>query len=525
VETLTLNNIGLKGLATDPRPWTLPPEFITFGINFRIYAGAIIAKSGYNLWSTAPVNFNPAFPFHVGATNGDYWLICGRSAVYAFDGENWDDVSSLEGYGTLNVDDELRWSACMIGQIPAVNNPQSWPEFWSPQDVGQILQPLPFDTAGDITFKDQGISGDILRSHRNFMFLLSTHESGIDFPDTYRWSHPADINGLPPTWDETNDAFLAGKAALGGDGGRIIDGRSLRDAFAIYSDNSVDILDYTNDEFVWRRRELSATVGLLSRQALVEVKGVHYFLGDGDVLRNDGNKIESIAQNRIRGQITNRISVENYDRCYAVRNDPLKEIWFCIPEAGEDYPNIAYIYNWSDSSWTVKDLPDNIGVSNFGSQSVAADQWDEQGNQETWDTQIRPWGSARRSPLDDTVVGANPVTGTVYLLDPAGAPDEDYATRVERTDFPLLNDVVVTTITRVYPHVDGDGKLRIQFGSQDFPGAPVRWKPAVDFDPTTDRKIDLRTTGELHAWRFQSIEKTPWALSGFTIEYEMAGKR
>ena len=67
--------------------------------------------------------------------------------------------------------------------------------------------------------------------------------------------------------------------------------------------------------------------------------------------------------------------------------------------------------------------------------------------------------------------------------------------------------------------------MSIQFGSQDYPGAPVRWKPAVVFNPSTDRKIDIRTTGELHAWRFQSIGKIAWKLSGFTIEFERAGVR
>ena len=522
-EILTLENIGLKGLATDPQPWSLPPEFITFGINYRIFAGAMIAKSGFNLWTTAPVNFNPGHLIHAGSTSGDYWVVAGRDAIYAWDGVTWFDISSVTGYAPLNANDELLWTSCLLGQFPILNNPQTTPEYWAPPSPGNPMLPLPFEPG--VTWDDLGFTATIFRSHKTFLFALGLREGGIDYLDSYRWSHPADANDIPVTWDETNDAFLAGRASLGSDTGAIIDGRSLRDAFAIYSEQGINILDFTNDEFVWRRRELSSTVGLLAKNSLVEVKGSHFFIGDGDILKNDGNSITSIAHNRMRRELIARIDVSNYDRSFSVRNDALKEIWFCIPEIGESYPTIAYIYNWKDDSWAVKELPDNIAHANYGSQTEGDETWDGTPDLETWDTQNRRWGAATLSPLDDTVVGANPVTGTLYLLDPSGAPDEDFGSRVERTDFPLLDVREVTTITRVYPHIQGEGDLSIQFGSQDYPGAPVRWKPAVIFNPSQDRKIDIRTTGELHAWRFQSLGKTTWQLSGFTIEFERSGKR
>lgn len=522
-ELLRLNNIGNKGLSSDPAPWSLPPEFITFGRNFRIFAGSIISKGGDRLWSTAPAPFFAAHPFHVGSTSGDFWLVAGRTAIYAFDGTTWTDVSSVVGYAGIGIDQELLWTSCMMGQIPVLNNPQAFPEFWSPQQPAQVMQPLMFDQVN--TWSDKGFAFHVIRSHKSFLFALNLQENGVEFADSFRWSHPADINGLPVTWDETDDAFLAGKASLGGDGGNIIDGLSLRDAFCIYSESGINILDSTNDEFVWRRRDLSSTVGLLAKNCIIEVKGTHFFLGDGDIIRNDGNEIVSIAHNRIRKDLTSRINVDNYQRSYAVRNDALKEVWFCIPEAGEDYPNIAYIYNWKDDSWAIKDVPEVVAFANYGSQTEATEGWDSFADIQVWDTQLRPWGSVVNTPLDDTIVGAAPGDSSLYLLDPSGTPDGDFESRIERTDFPLIDEREVTTITRVYPHMQGEGSLKIQFGSQDFPGAPVRWKPAIDFDPSTDRKVDLRTTGELHAWRFDTIGKISWRLSGFSIEFERSGKR
>ena len=525
-ELLTVENIGTKGLNTDNKAWSLPPDFITFGVNFRIFANSIRSAGGHALWSTPPVNFFPGHLIHAGATGGDYWLVIGRDAVYSFDGTTWTDVSSAAGYAGVGVDDELLWSSCMLGQIPVINNPQAHPEYWSrPVSPGNILLPLPFDQTN--TWKDMLYSFKILRSHKNYLFAMNLQENTDEFPDSFRWSHPADQGGIPPTWDETDDAFLAGKASLGGDGGQILDGRSLRDAFSIYSENAIDILDFTNDEFVWRRRSLSATVGLLARNCIVEIKGAHFFLADGDIVMNDGTSIKSIAHNRIRKQLTARINIDNFHRAYAVRNDALKEVWFCIPEEDAEYANVAYIYNWRDDSWAIRTIEESINVAyaGYGSQSDPTAKWDVFTDTDSWDSQTRVWGSAILTPLDDTIVGCSPADGSLYFLDPPGTPDNAIQSRIERTDFPLVDQREVTTITRVYPHMDGEAELTVQFGSQDHAGAPIRWKPAQTFNPATDRKLDVRTTGELHCWRFDSIGKDNWAMSGFDIEFERSGRR
>lgn len=523
MESLTLNNIGLKGLAIDPLPWTLPPDFITFGSNFRILSGAIENNGGEVLWSTTPVGpaWYPGHVFHVGSTSGDFWIIAGRNKVYGFDGATWTDITSALGYGSVGVNDELLWTSCMLGQIPIINNPQHYPEYWSPVQISQIMQPLVFD-AGD-TWQSKGFTAKLMRSHRNFLFALDLTEGGIDFPDSFRWSHPADINFLPATWDETDNAFLAGKSALGGDGGVIIDGLSLRNAFCIYSESGIDILDYTGDEFVWKRRELSSTNGLLSKNCIVEVKGAHFILSEGDIIMNDGNKIDSIAHNRIRKDIASRMDTDNYRNSYAIRNNSKKEAWFCIPETGLEFPNIAYIYNWKDNSWAIRDLPEGIVHSASGIQSTALESWDSVVG--LWDNQSAKWGSSTVSKLNKTILALNRTTETIYLLDTDIVSDTNFQFTIERTNFPLVDDKQVTTITRIYPHIQGSALVTVEFGSQDYPDAPVRWKPPVIFDPSNDRKVDIRTTGELHAWRFSSLGVSPLAMSGMTVEFTRSGMR
>ena len=471
------------------------------------------------------VNFFPGHLIYVPAESNEFWLLAGRTAIYIFDGAVWTDISSVAGYASIGADDELLWNSCLLGSIPIVANPQHFPEYWNPQQASQVMQPLMFDAVNDWNAK--GYTFKIIRAHKSYLFALDLFEGVDHFPDGFRWSHPASANGLPPTWDETDNAFLAGKGYLGGDGGTIMDGLSLRDSFCIYSEGAIDILDSTNDEAVWRRRELSFTTGLLSKEALVEVKGKHLFLADGDIVGNNGNRIESIAHNRIRARIR-QVSSENLARSYAVRNDSAKEAWFCVPEEGAEYANLAFIYNWKDDSWAIRDLPYESGVSgvsyaSYGSQRAPATTWAQKTT--TWASDSTVWGSAGRTPLDDTIVGCEPQTGSIVILDPLDDPDEPYQSKIERTDIAVAGQRQVTTITRVYPHMDGTQPVQIEFGSQAYAGAPVQWKPAVTFNPNTDRKVDIRTTGELHAYRINSDGTGQWALSGMTIEFELNGLR
>lgn len=546
-ELLNLRTAGVKGINSDVKPWELEAEYMTSGANFRIFAGAIRASGGSNTWTTATApnliadelgnlvvdelgnqlvdslggTFNPGFILPVASTSADYWIAAGRNDVQVFDGATWTSIASTEGYNGVGAGDELNWTGCMLGSIPVINNPQAQPEVWVPQSPGQQLTPLQWDAAN--TWQDKGFSFKVIRSHKNFLFALNLTEGANELPNSYRWSTAADINGLPFTWDETDLSALAGKAQIGGDAGTIIDGLSLRDAFAIYSENAITMLDFTADEFVWQARELSSTIGLLAKDCVTEVKGTHFFLSDGDIVRNDGNKIDSIIHNRLRRRLASGISEATFTNSFTVRNNALKEVWFCVPEEDSIYPNVAYVYNWKDDSWAIRDLPEaGVAFAAYGSQAEATTTWDAWDG--SWEEQQGVWGSRQLTPLDDTVIGVDSTTSSLIELDPA-LPTTDLGTVIERTDFPLEGHRQVTTITRLYPHIEGAGMLEIQVGSQDYAGAPIRWQPTQRFTPGVDRKLDVRTTGELHCWRLLSVGTISFDFSGMDVEYSRSGLR
>lgn len=555
----SFGQIGKGGINTDIMSCDLPAEYINNGYNFRIVNGAIKTNGGSLRWYSDGAITNSGFMLPLGDRHDDIWIICTLDGVWAFDGITHYNIYDLSATPLVDI---KGWSGCMCGGIAILNHPELGCIYWVPDLTPvSMAQFLPFNATTDWDAVTTNRFGRVVRAHRNYLFMLNMNEpiaTTTNIPDAYRWSHPADINSIPPSWDETDPLFLAGLAQLGGESGRIIDGLSLRDSFIIYSDNAINILELSGDDFVWNRTQLTVTSGLLARECVVEVQGLHYYISNGDIMRFDGNKPISIMENRIRTHLQANLSMQNYANSFAFSNLNYKEIWFCVPTGSSEYANLAYIYNWEADTWAIRQLPLQLTYATFGSKSQGpitwesfydlADfqEWSETPNDwndhpetwqsiedgaswPTWEDYELPWGATTFSPFDDTVIGCLE-TGDIRDLDFSNygyysGSDSMPNTLLERTDLPLEGLEVATTITAIYPKISGSSPVRITFGSQDYKGAAVRWKSPQLFNPSTQRKLEVRSTGPLHAWRIESVDHGQFTINGMDVEYSVNGLR
>jgi hypothetical protein len=94
----------------------------------------------------------------------------------------------------------------------------------------------------------------------------------------------------------------------------------------------------------------------------------------------------------------------------------------------------------------------------------------------------------------------------------------------ERTGLDIGNTSDLHTINAIYPTAEGD-EFNIYVGSQMRANDDVTWEGPYSFDPSTDRKIDCRVTGVLHAIRFESTADVSWAVSSYGVDYKYSGRR
>lgn len=515
----TVDKLGLYSPVSDIDASNLSLELFSSGYNFRTVDDKILSYSGKAELYAPTADFKGGLIDYIFSSGNTYYVVLGRIAAQVYNGVSWTDISPALGF-SLSAGQELDWTATKLGNIPIYNNSNLHPLYWSPQQTSQSLQYLKFD-AGN-TWKDKGYTCAVMRAHKNFLFALNLVEGANTYPYSYRWSHPADNNSLPPSWDDSDLAYIASKEQIAGSGGDIVDGQSLRDAFCIYSKNAITILNYIGGEFIWNAQSLSGYYGLIASNCVVEHKGVHFFISDGDILRNDGNSLVSILKQRLRRKFASSISNSNYTSCFALAVPNKDEVWFFIVEEGSTYPSIVYIYNATADTVSLREVS-NITHATYAPKAAADDSWDSGFNAtDPWGLSVESWDYTKYSLFDSHVLGVSDLS-TIYTLDETY---NAYNTVLERTDWIPDNNIdSASTILNVFPKIKSSGTVLIQLGSQQHVGGVVSWKPAIVFNPNTDRKVAMRTTGKCHAWRVSSIDNNKFEISGFGIQYTYAGAR
>lgn len=558
---LNIRNIGSTGVISDIEPWDLPPEVLSDGLNYRLSANKVQSVGG-----TKPIA--PAVGDQLGHINqskdfssNSTWVVCGENNIYLYDGTTYtpiaDSIARSEPRFS-NLDPSL-WSTAKIGQVVFFNHPQLYPLYWIDDGAtGGSVEPLEWHVGAE-TWKDKGYSCRLIRAHKNFLFALGMQEGPDAYPDKVWWSHPAEPNGRPFSWRPTSEQpdSIAGWVNLGR-GGSIVSGDSLRDSFVIYSEQAINTMDFVGDALGWRRRSISSSAGVASPESLIEVQGLHYFITPGDVQMFDGNSVQSLMHNRLRKRFAARVNFEAMGHAWAAHNPAFTEIWFAVPEENEDFPKIVYAFNYRDNNWSIRDLERPFRHAHFGYTPVVSEtSW--QSMQGTWDNTRQAWNMSGDSPFEAALLGVtadeihdidvlneyfdetykgskgeiwNTATGSWDSqtlnwddIDPRNNYQRT-PTIIRRTDLPIGGHDVNTTITRLYPMVEGTAPIKIRVGSQQHAGGEISWAGDYrTFTPGKDRKIDVRTTGEVHCYEIKSEGGAFFNLTGMDIEFSEAGRR
>jgi hypothetical protein len=516
----SIKHIGQQSPIFDLEAEDLPQDLVSYANNYVLRNNKYISFNGENLLSST-TTFNGGYVDFIQTTNNSYYLVAGRTAVKVFDGSSWSDISNIAGYA-FSAGDELLWSGCKLGLIPIITNPQGFPEYWAPQSTATKMQDLKFDAA--TTWRSKGYRCKIIRAHKTFLFALNLTEGGNEFPNAYRWSHPADIGGLPFSWDPLDISTIASREMLGDES--IVDGLSLRDNFIIYTNRGIHSLSFVGGEFVFNAEQISKTHYLLTANCVVEAVGSHYFLSNGDILINDGTNIVSVLDEKVKQYLQNTLSVANFNNCFAQLNPNTKEVWFFIVQEGFTYPNIAVIINYvKNNNISIRDIAGSKVSATFGASTIVSDAWSS--DSITWDQNNAPWGqSSSSSPFGYSLVALDGPLLQLQNQEPKNFLTP-FNTQIMRSQLVLegVDKETLSTVTRVIPHIRSSGPVLVELGSQDSAQAGIRWKPGVVYNTNTDRKVDTRTTGMFHCWRISSIGATYFELSGIDFEYEIVGGR
>lgn len=511
-QTIKIDQFSSGGLNTDVPQWALGPSFITDGINFRIKDNKIFSTYGYAQATTNAVTSNPSvgmvpsgdtatYPQYFAGSDGGILSVTLGSTI----------ATSLSAAGTAN------WTFARLGPILIANSP-NYGAAYKLNGAGAWTR-LPFKSGAN--WGTNGKYGYCIRAHKTYLFMLGMNEGGTDLLDSFRWSHPADANAIPVTWDETDTAFVAGMAALGAKSKAIVDGLSLKESFIMYSQEAINVLYESGDGNIWNRNEITSSTGVLRKECIAELNGVHFLLCQDDIAICDGSALESIASGMIQRHMAANINSTWFSTyAFAVVHAQEREIWFCVPSTGVTTGcDLAYVYKVDGGAWSIRDIR---GLSDVPMRCAAWGYYNDANS--IYDRSIVAMSYGVNSTRSFNLDPVPPVNA--YNHEYAGAiTASNKDCTIERQNLKLGDLDQEVMITSVRPMLKGKGQVQVYIGSHKYAGANVVWKSPVTFDIRDDDRIPIRCSGKLFAWKIVGLSGAIFELSGIEFEVALAGNR
>jgi len=507
-----IHNLGGIGVIKDLAPWQLPENAFTKSNNIRYADNQAGTFTGYEDYVTPTVV--PYYVTSIADGTSYWWVYCGLDEIYAYDGSDHENITRGGGGGgnvyTGTASD--RWNSTEFNGYLILNNNEDIPQSWIPGAANNCVNLITWDTDNKAL---------VVRAYKDFLIALNLNEDSTLYPRRVRWSDAADSGSLPGSWDETSTSGEAGVNDLTETQGSILDGMPLRDSFYIYKEDSVYGMQYIGGTFIFRFWRVSGLNGALAQQCVADLGNRHFVLADGDCYVHDGQNSQSVIDKKNRDYLFSVIDADNYTNCFVRHFRRNNEVWVCYPSSGQTFPNKMMVWNYSDNTWTERDLNSNTASIANGIIADASYSWTSL-PYATWNDWTGTWGSREYSPLDQAMVS---VTTDTELFK-HGSTNTDDASAItctlEKTNIELGQGSHM--IKAIHPYAEGQS-FNVYIGYQDTKNASVTWDGPHSFDPSSDRRVNCRVTGRYHSVKFESITDVAWSISGYGIEYESSGIR
>lgn len=372
-----------------------------------------------------------------------------------------------------------------------------------------------------------------LRAFRSFLIALNVTKDGVNFPRVVKWSTEAATQTLPTSWNETDSTVDAGEFELADTKGDILDGLQLRDSFMIYKEDAVYSMTFVGTPFIFSFRQLSPTIGAISKNCVVEFDGGHAIFGKGNFYVNDGQRIKPILPMKLKEYVFQSIDGQQVNKCFVVADYGRTEILFCFTADGAttEEPNKAVVWNYITNTFTIRDIPDlaHIGYGNVGNPTRAT-TWAT--TTFTWAGVTGPW-TMSYDLQDKVLLFADPTNTKLYRDNSGNKEDTNNMTSyIERSGLSLNeqgqpDQYSVKRISAIYPKmsISGDNSINVYLGTSMSTEEGITWGTPVTFNPNTQSKVSVRGTGKYYAVKFESETDMDWELDGYALDIKNVGSR
>lgn len=509
-------DVSKPGFVPDVVDVVLPEGAWTEGQNCQFRDGALEkVKGSVDVFGSASATPVWVEPVSDGLTT--FWTYGNESRLYATDGSLHADVSSI----TYTCNPLLGYTGGAFHGYMVANDAVNAPQTWVPS-LANKFQPLA-NWPGSTTC-------EVIRPFGDFLVALRITESATYNARLIRWSDRAAVGSLPGSWDYTDPTNQSGRTELGQTHDALVDCLPLRDSNVVYKQFHTWIMQYVGGDDVFAFREVFKESGLLTENCARAFGPRHFAVTDNDIVVHDGNDGQSIIDGRLRRWLFNRLSQDRFQTAFVAPDYKERQMWFCFPEEGRDFPSLALPWSWRDDQWgTPRELGEYVAHASTGLVDASGVTFDadpgtfDGGPAGEFDEYpFTPWSqrlllaAASRKQLMQGNTGE--VLGAASSM----------TVRALRTHMLLdANDETVKRITRLYLRIRGTAgeTVRIRIGRAWARDDAVHWHGPYTYTIGTDYKVDCHVTGRFFHLYLEKVGASNFRLGGLQVEFDVLGLR
>lgn len=529
--TQRIPDLGSIGLNTDRHPYELPPQAWTKAWNVETSDGKIRSVQGEQ--RLFDLEIKPSY-------HTSYLGAGGAQSIAVSDGKRV-HMYSIQGTKLdISPSPTVDWASGAVSftnlnGVLVVNSASDGPFYW-PGGSAVLLPLVGWDTSWRCK---------AMVAYRYYLVALGMTESSVDYLYKVRWSNSAAEGDLPTEWVAALDND-AGGDLLGETPGAIVGGALVRDSLYVVKEDAVYSGDWIGGEYVIQFSRLKgAGIGTRLQRGFAEMPNGMVIFSTSDVVMFDGQSSSSIVDGRIRKALSDAISGDLWDLSQVFAHRASSQLFIAGVGAGYTQLSHCFVYNWSEDTWTSRQLNYGYGFDSafITISATGIPEWDELAGpavgDEThwipgasWDDQTQTtWNQGVYRPsTQDVLVYESTVADdewwvSVLAVSSSNSDGSPKSCIAERVGIPVEGANGLAMITECWPEVHGDATLKVSIGGQLAADGPVTWSGPFDVQAGVTQSIDPRVTGRFIALKIESFEDARWSLGAMTFAWAPAGGR
>lgn len=512
------------GVNKDLSPYELPLELWSDAGNVSFRRMRTASLKGYeNPFQLTDTLVSPLTQKYFTEGTTLYWFYADGANIYRTDGSSSPPILAGSGYSATREDN---WVPVNFNGLILFNNVNNVPQVVDPTtsyttmiDLPNWAAPSPWGLAS---------RAEVIRPYKNYLLALNCYDdTGAHYGNMVRWSSPAESGDAPPSWDPVDPAEQAGLYPLADTLGDIVDGLTLGDYFVVYKTDSVWLIQFVGGSFVFSFRKLFGDEsGCIARECVAEFDGKHFVLSPNGAYIHDGTSRIEIMEQWVKDEFFDSVAKDRIEETRVVADHINKEIWiyWTSRNSTTGWPDRALTWNWETKKWSMIDLP---GISYIAEGII-----DVNATSETWDSDPNPWDTDETIWNNDpasnpTLTGllmADPINNVFYKTefsrDGEGAGTQTLSF-VKRIGIDFGDDRQFKYVTRIVPHVIGEGDITVKVFAEDVQTGNPTLIQTSTFNAATDQDVDCHVVGRYIGIQFEGFGL--WTVTGYSIEWEPAG--